>query len=91
MTSRFFQLTAYCLLLPLCVGTFSHAAQRPNIVLILADDLGYGDVGCYNPDSKVHTPHLDKLVSEGMLFSRAYCQQVRNRWFMRNTSLVSWH
>ena len=72
MTSRFFQLTAYYLLLPLCVGTFSYAAQRPNIVLILADDLGYGDVGCYNPDSKVPTPHLDKLASEGIRFTDAH-------------------
>jgi arylsulfatase A len=41
----------------------------PNIVLILADDLGYGDVGCYNPESKVNTPHLDRLAREGMLFA----------------------
>lgn len=44
----------------------------PNILLILADDLGYGDVGCYNPESKVPTPHLDQLASEGLRFTDAH-------------------
>lgn len=48
------------------------AADRPNIVFILADDLGYGDVGCYNPESKIPTPNLDKLASEGMSFTDAH-------------------
>jgi arylsulfatase A-like enzyme len=44
----------------------------PNILVILADDLGYGDVGCYNLESKVPTPHLDKLAGEGMRFTDAH-------------------
>ncbi len=48
------------------------AARPPNILVILADDLGYGDVGCYNPESKVPTPHLDKLAREGMRFTDAH-------------------
>ena len=45
---------------------------RPNIVYILADDLGYGDLGCYNPDSKIPTPNLDRLAAEGMRFTDAH-------------------
>ncbi len=47
-------------------------ATPPNIVLILADDLGYGDVRCYNDQSKVATPHLDRLAREGMRFTDAH-------------------
>ncbi|MBD3675446.1 MAG: sulfatase-like hydrolase/transferase [Planctomycetaceae bacterium] len=48
------------------------AQELPNILLILADDLGYGDVGCYNPESLIPTPHLDRLASEGMRFTDAH-------------------
>lgn len=47
-------------------------AAPPNILLILADDLGYGDVRCYNADAKVPTPNIDKLASEGMRFTDAH-------------------
>ena len=47
-------------------------SPRPNIVFILADDLGYGDLGCYNRDSKVPTPRLDRLAAEGLRFSDAH-------------------
>jgi arylsulfatase A-like enzyme len=47
--------------------------QRPNIVYILADDLGYGDVHCLNPrDSRIPTPNLDRLASQGMSFTDAH-------------------
>ncbi|NND05646.1 MAG: arylsulfatase [Saprospiraceae bacterium] len=48
-------------------------AVRPNIVVLLVDDLGYGDLRCYNTNSLVPTPHLDRLASQGMRFTRAYC------------------
>jgi arylsulfatase A-like enzyme len=48
------------------------ADSRPNIVFILADDLGYGDVGCYNPRSKIPTPNLDRLAAEGLRFTDAH-------------------
>jgi arylsulfatase A-like enzyme len=47
-------------------------AARPNIVVILADDLGYGDVRCYNDESKVATPNVDRLAAEGMRFTDAH-------------------
>ena len=47
------------------------AANRPNIVIILADDLGYGDLGSYGA-IKVKTPHLDRLAAEGMRFTDAH-------------------
>lgn len=49
------------------------APASPNIVYILADDLGYGDVQCLNPQhGKIKTPHLDKLASQGMTFTDAH-------------------
>lgn len=46
-----------------------HARELPNIVIIYADDLGYGDVQCYNPNrGKIPTPHIDELAREGMRF-----------------------
>ena len=44
----------------------------PNIVFILADDLGYGDVRCYNAQSKIPTPNLDRLAAEGIRFTDAH-------------------
>lgn len=48
------------------------AFAKPNIVVILVDDMGYGDLKSYNPESKIPTPHLDKLASEGMRFTDAH-------------------
>ncbi len=44
----------------------------PNIVLIMADDMGYGDPGCYNPNSKIPTPNMDRLAEEGIRFTNAH-------------------
>ena len=43
-----------------------------NILFILADDMGYGDPQCYNPDSKIPTPHIDRLASQGVRFTDAH-------------------
>lgn len=48
-------------------------SSKPNIVYILADDLGYGDVSCLNPDlGKIDTPRMDQIASEGMTFTDAH-------------------
>jgi arylsulfatase A len=47
------------------------AAERPNIIFIMADDLGYGDLGCYG-QKQVQTPHLDRMAAEGMRFTQHY-------------------
>ncbi len=44
-------------------------ADRPNIIILYADDMGYGDLGANNPNSKIPTPHLDRLAAEGMRFT----------------------
>lgn len=61
----------------LAVGSTLCAASaadlsRPNIIVILADDLGYGDLGCYNPASKIPTPNLNRLAAQGMRFTDAH-------------------
>ncbi len=47
-------------------------ARKPNIIYILADDMGYGDVSCLNENSRIRTTHLDRLASEGMRFRDAH-------------------
>lgn len=46
--------------------------RRPNIILILADDLGVGDLGCYG-QTKIQTPNLDRMAAEGVRFTQHYC------------------
>jgi arylsulfatase A-like enzyme len=53
-------------------GLAAPAKRLPNIVYILADDLGYGDLGCYNPESKIPTPNIDRFASQGVRFLDAH-------------------
>ena len=46
--------------------------HKPNILLILADDMGYGDLTCFNPQGRIPTPHLDALAANGMKFTNAH-------------------
>lgn len=55
----------------LCPLVAAQEPRQPNIVLLLADDLGYGEVGCYG-QKKIETPHLDRLAAEGLRFSQHY-------------------
>lgn len=60
-----------CLLFVFTPGECAHAAplaERPNIVLIVADDLGFSDLGCYG--SEIKTPHLDRLAHQGLRFTQ---------------------
>ena len=62
----FFPVLAVLLLTPPSIL----AESKPNIVIIYADDLGYGDVQCYNPDrGRIPTPHIDRIASQGMRFT----------------------
>ncbi|TNF72189.1 MAG: arylsulfatase, partial [Bacteroidetes bacterium] len=47
-------------------------SELPNILIIYADDMGYGDLNCQNPDSRIPTPNLDRLAAEGMRFTDAH-------------------
>lgn len=55
----------------LAAGTFLQAAEQPNIIFIMADDLGYGDLGCYG-QTIIKTPRLDQMAAEGMRFTQFY-------------------
>src|ERR1044071_9171518 len=59
-----------CASVPLC-EVCSGADQPPNIVVIFADDLGYGDLGCYGHPT-IRTPNLDRMAREGMKFTQFY-------------------
>ena len=56
----------------LLAGTVAAGAKLPNIVILYADDLGYGDLSIQNPDGKIPTPHLDQLAREGTRFTDAH-------------------
>lgn len=51
---------------------FGQTASRPNVVIILADDMGWGDPGCYNARSKTPTPNIDRLAAQGVRFTDAH-------------------
>ncbi|HCC70239.1 MAG TPA: hypothetical protein DEQ09_03690 [Bacteroidales bacterium] len=70
---RFLLLTSVLILaFPYTIKIKGKGEKLPNIVLIMADDMGYGDAGCYNNQSLIPTPNIDKLASEGVLFTDAH-------------------
>ncbi len=75
MTLRTFLATSLCLAatwgLFLAPAPSAAAAEKPNVIFILADDLGYGDLGCFGQE-KIQTPHLDQLAADGMKLTDFY-------------------
>ncbi len=79
---KYYNLKTYLLFLSLAVCLFACAKKpdtdtvsekaKPNIVFILADDMGYGDLTCYNKDSKIPTPNIDGLAKDGIMFTDAH-------------------
>lgn len=65
------RLLSVCMCL-LSFGMSATAAERPNFVFFLVDDLGYMDIGAYNPATFYETPHVDRLAAEGMRFTNGY-------------------
>ncbi|MDB4784169.1 sulfatase-like hydrolase/transferase, partial [Akkermansiaceae bacterium] len=62
--------------IPVCLFLFSlsQAAQRPNIVVIFCDDMGYGDLGCFGAKGW-QTPHIDSIAKKGIKFTDFYVAQ----------------
>ncbi|SOE20781.1 Arylsulfatase A [Spirosomataceae bacterium TFI 002] len=72
MTRHLLFLSAFCLFLISCQDKNENTeSTKPNIIYILADDLGYGDLGCYGQQI-IRTPNIDKLAADGMLFTDHY-------------------
>lgn len=53
-------------------GSLLHGSDQPNIVLLLADDLGYGELSCQDPDTDIPTPHIDSIARDGVRFTQGY-------------------
>lgn len=66
-------MAALCLVLMIsCKENHTDSPTSPNIIYILADDLGYGDISAYNPNGKIKTPNIDQMATEGMKFTDAH-------------------
>ena len=74
-TRRNFLKTAACGALALAARRFAHgapaASEKPNIIFVMVDDMGYGDVGCFG-QKKIKTPHIDRMAAQGTRFTQCY-------------------
>jgi len=59
------------LIIATCLGGYAYGSEKPNIIFILADDLGYNQVGVYG-DTPIKTPNIDQLADNGIRFTQAY-------------------
>ena len=68
------KITSYIFVSITVLLALTAVAKKPNVIVIMADDLGYGDLGCYGAKPKnLKTPHIDKLAKEGLKFTSGYC------------------
>lgn len=73
MIGSFYKTSLASLLTSVASAAALFAGSQPNIVFIMADDLGYGDIQCLNPkNGKIKTPSVDQLAREGMIFTDAH-------------------
>jgi arylsulfatase A len=72
MKSSAFAITMGLLLAFGCRADLALAADLPHVLVILVDDLGYGDLGCFNSESQIPTPNIDRLAAQGMRFTDAH-------------------
>ncbi|MBR5531871.1 MAG: arylsulfatase [Bacteroidales bacterium] len=71
MKKQNFFLSSCALLATVSCSIPTENEKTPNVIFILADDLGYGDLGCYGQE-KIQTPHIDRMAEQGMLFTNHY-------------------
>ena len=71
LTRRDFMVSMAATALARNLGAAQSARQKPNILFILADDLGYGDIGCYGQE-RIRTPNIDRMAADGIRFTQAY-------------------
>ncbi len=71
-TSLFITLLVFVFVACNSVKSKKEQVEQPNIVYILADDLGYGDVKCFNPEGKISTPNMDEMAQNGVMFTDAH-------------------
>ena len=57
--------------------------EKPNVIIIYADDMGYGDCTVNNPESMIPTPNIDRLAKEGLRFTRAFARYDLYRFALR--------
>ena len=91
MKQRFLTLILLTLILTPVVGTASDAANRPNILLIAVDDMGYSDIGPFG--SEIKTPSINSLAEKGLKFTNFYvgpsCSVTRSMMFSGNDNHVA--
>ena len=86
-----------------CSVEKAEKSQQPNIIIILADDMGYGDLECQNPDSKIPTPNLNTIATQGIRLTDAHTPSAvctptrygiltgRYCWRSRLKESIIWH